>query len=259
MIYLKTEEDIDLLRISNRLVSETIAEVAKFIKPGITTETLNMVAETFIRSHGGIPSFLGYNGFPKSICTSVNSQSVHCVPSDYVLVEGDIISVDCGVLMNDFHGDSCFTFCVGECVKEVADFVGCARKCLENVILHIKEGVRLGDVGLLIQSFAEKNGYSVVKSVFGHGIGRSMHEEPLVPSYGSHYGGIMLREGMVISIEPLLSMGSDSIKVAKDGWTTVTCDESLTAQFEKTVVIRRDGVEDLSSFDCIDKILVKNN
>lgn len=258
MIFLKTDEEIELLRASNLIVSATLAELAKHIKPGVSTETLDHIAEEFIRDNGAKPSFLGYDGFPKSICTSVNCQAVHAIPSDYELKDGDIISVDCGALKDGFHGDSCFTFCVGEVADHVRKFVKTGREALELGISIAKEGIRLGDLGNAIQTYCDGFGYSIVKRVLGHGIGRSLHEEPYFPHYGHPKFGIMLKEGMVISVEPLISMGKGKLRFCADGWTGETKDGSLAVQFEKTIAIRRGCVDELSSFDCIDKVLVKN-
>lgn len=252
MIFLKTDEEIECLRISNSIVAKTLAEVGRNIKPGITTLKLDKIAETYIRDCGAVPSFLGYEGFPASICTSVNDQVVHGIPDNYELKEGDIISVDCGALINGFHGDSCYTFTVGPVSHKVAALLESTKAALYSGIAQAVEGRRLGDVSAAIQTKAEADGFSVVREYTGHGIGRNMHEEPLVRNYGSAGSGIKLRKGMVIAIEPMITMGSRQIYLKKDGWTACTSDHLPAAHFEHTVAIGRDKAEILSSFDFIE-------
>ncbi|MCQ2191958.1 MAG: type I methionyl aminopeptidase [Paludibacteraceae bacterium] len=253
MIFLKTDEEIELMKISNTIVAKTLAEVGRNIKPGITTLKLDKIAETFIRDNGAVPSFLGYNGFPNSICTSVNEQVVHGIPDNYELKEGDIVSVDCGALINGFHGDSCYTFTVGSVShNNVAALLESTKAALYSGIAQAIEGRRLGDVSFAIQQQAEKDGFSVVREYTGHGIGRNMHEDPLVRNYGSAGYGLTLRRGMVIAIEPMFCMGSNKISLSKDGWTATTNDHLPAAHFEHTVAIGRDKAEILSSFDFIE-------
>lgn len=252
MIFLKTDEEIECMRVSNTIVAKALAEVGRNIKPGITTLKLDKIAETYIRDCGAVPSFLGYNGFPASICTSVNDQVVHGIPDNYELKEGDIISVDCGALINGFHGDSCYTFAVGPVSHKVAALLETTKAALYSGISFAREGFRLGDVSQAIQERVERDGFSVVRDYTGHGIGRSMHEDPLVRNYGSKGTGIRLREGMVIAIEPMVNMGAKEVYLKKDRWTACTADHLPAAHFEHTVAIGRDKAEILSSFDFIE-------
>lgn len=258
MIYLKTAEDIELMRISNRIVAMTLGEIAKAVKPGVTTLQLDALAEDFIRSQGAVPSFLGYAGYPNSICTSVNDQVVHAIPSKYVLKEGDIVSVDCGAQINGFHGDSCYTFCVGEVSEEVKKLMRATKEALMLGISKAKVGNRLGDVGHSIQEYCEGKGYSVVREMTGHGIGRMMHEEPLVQNYGRARRGLQFREGIVIAIEPIINMGKRGVYLEKDGWTVRTADGLPSAHFEHTVAIGTDSPDILSSFEYVEQILGTN-
>ena len=252
MIFLKTDEEIELLKISNTIVAKTLAEVGRNIKPGITTLQLDKIAETYIRDCGAVPSFLGYGGFPNSICTSVNDQVVHGIPDNYELKEGDIVSVDCGALINGFHGDSCYTFAVGPISHEVAALLESTKAALYSGISQAIEGKRLGDISAAIQTRAEGDGFSIVREYTGHGIGRNMHEDPLARNYGSAGRGLILRKGMVLAIEPMVNMGSNSVFSKKDGWTVCTSDHLPAAHFEHTVAIGRDKAEILSSFDFIE-------
>lgn len=256
MIYLKTDEEIELLRISNQIVSKTLAEMAKMIAPGVTTEDLDKRAEEFIRDHGAVPGFLGYGGFPKSICTSVNEHVVHGIPSKKdVLKDGDIVSVDCGAYINGFHGDSAYTFAVGEVKPEVLKLLQTTKESLYLGIEQAVEGKRLGDIGYAIQSYCEAQGYSVVREMIGHGVGRSLHESPEVPNYGRRGYGSMLKSGMTIAIEPMINMGKRHIAFGNDGWTTYTADHSPSAHFEHSVAIRKGKADILSTFDYIEEVL----
>lgn len=256
MIFLKTEEEIEYLRISNQIVAKTLAEMAKIIVPGISTEQLDKVAEEFIRDNGAVPGFLGYGGFPKSICTSVNDQVVHGIPSDIVILEdGDIISVDCGAYINGFHGDSAYTFCVGNVKPEIIDLLRTTKESLYKGIEQAQEGKRLGDVGSAIQEYCESRGYSVVREMIGHGVGRNLHESPEVPNYGRKGNGIMLKSGMTIAIEPMINLGKRNLVFENDGWTTRTIDKKPSAHFEHSIAIRRGKADILSSFEYIEQIL----
>ncbi|MFZ4724098.1 MAG: type I methionyl aminopeptidase [Paludibacter sp.] len=256
MIFLKSDEEIDLLRLSNQIVAKTLAEMAKIIAPGVSTEQLNKVADEFIRDNGGVPGFLGYHGFPKSICTSVNEQVVHGIPSEKVILEdGDIVSVDCGVLMNGFHGDSAYTFCVGNVKPEIVDLLRTTKESLYKGIEQAEEGKRLGDLGSAIQNHCENRGYSVVREMIGHGVGRNLHESPEVPNYGRRGNGIMLKSGMTIAIEPMINLGTRNLVFEKDGWTTRTLDRKVSAHFEHSIAIRRGKADILSSFEFIEQIL----
>lgn len=256
MIFLKSDEEIELLRISNQIVAKTLAEMAKIIAPGVSTDQLNKVAEEFIRDNGGVPGFLGYGGFPKSICASVNEQVVHGIPSDNVILQdGDIISVDCGVYKNGFHGDSAYTFCVGDVKPEIIDLLRATKESLYKGIEQAQEGKRLGDIGYAIQSYCEERGYSVVREMIGHGVGRKLHEAPEVPNYGRKGNGVMLKSGMTIAIEPMINLGSRHLVFEKDGWTTRTVDRKPSAHFEHSIAIRRGKADILSSFEYIEQIL----
>lgn len=256
MIFLKTEEEIEYLRISNQIVAKTLAEMAKLIAPGISTEQLNKVAEEFIRDNGAVPGFLGYGGFPKSICTSVNDQVVHGIPSENVVLEdGDIISVDCGAYINGFHGDSAYTFCVGDVKPEIVELLRTTKESLYKGVEQAQEGKRLGDVGSAIQEYCESRGYSVVREMIGHGVGRNLHESPEVPNYGRKGNGILLKSGMTIAIEPMINLGKRNLFFENDGWTTRTIDRKPSAHFEHSIAIRRGKADILSSFEFIEQVL----
>lgn len=258
MIFLKTDEEIELMRESNRLVGMTLGEVAKHIRPGIKTIELNRIAEDFIRSHGAIPSFLSYNGFPYSLCISVNENVVHGFPSDYELKDGDVISVDCGTEKNGFCGDSAYTFCVGEVAEEVKQLLKTTKESLYKGIEQAVPGNRIGNIGEAVQSYCEKRGYSVVRELVGHGIGRKMHEAPEVPNYGRKGVGPLLKSGMCIAIEPMINMGSKNVVFEKDGWTVRTKDHKPSAHFEHTVAIREGKADILSTFEFVEAVIGKN-
>ena len=259
MVYLKSDEEIELLRESNQIVAKTLAELAKIIKPGVTTLELDKRAEEFIRDMGGVPGFLGYGGFPGSICTSVNEQIVHGIPSaDVVLKEGDIISVDCGVLKNGFHGDSAYTFCVGEVAPEVKELLRTTKKSLYKGIEQAFEGRRIGDIASAVQVYCEERGYSVVREMVGHGVGRSLHESPEVPNYGRKGNGILLKSGMTIAIEPMINLGTRRLVFEKDGWTTRTADGKPSAHFEHSIAVRQGKADVLSSFEYIEQVIGKD-
>ena len=255
MIYLKTNEEIELLRENNLLVSQALAEVAKHIKPGVTTKELDRIAEDFIRSHGAIPSFLGYEGYPASACISVNEQVVHGIPSDYVIKEGDIVSVDLGTFMKGFNGDSAYTFAVGEVDDEVRRLLEVTKEALYKGTAQAKAGNRVGDISAAVQEYAESFGYGVVRELEGHGLGRKMHEAPGIPNYGMRGRGPLLKEGMVICIEPMITMGNRAIVFERDGWTVRTRDRKPAAHFEFAVAIRKDGPDVLTDFGIIENAL----
>ena len=255
MIYLKTNEEIELLRENNLLVSQALAEVGKHIKPGITTKELNRIAEDFIRSHGAIPSFLGYEGYPASACISVNEQVVHGIPSDYVIKEGDIVSVDLGTFMKGFNGDSAYTFAVGEIADDVRQLLEVTKEALYKGTAQAKAGNRVGDISAAVQEYAESFGYGVVRELEGHGLGRKMHEAPGVPNYGARGRGPLLKEGMVICIEPMITMGNRAIVFERDGWTVRTRDRKPAAHYEFAVAIRKDGPDVLTDFGIIENAL----
>lgn len=259
MIYLKTDEEIELLRESNLLVSKTHAEIAKWIEPGVNTLKLDKIAEEFIRDHKAEPAFLGYGGFPNTLCISVNDMVVHGIPSNYELKDGDIISVDCGVQKNGYFGDSAYTFEVGEVDSEVKDLLKVTKESLYLGIEKATAGLRLGDVGHAIQKHCESHGYSVVREMVGHGIGKNLHEKPEVPNYGSRGRGILLKSGMVIAIEPMINMGKKEIYIEDDQWTVRTKDGKPSAHFEHTVAIRNGKADILSTFDFVEEELKKRN
>ena len=256
MIYLKTEEEIELLRENNILVSKTLAEVGRHIKPGVTTKQLDKIADDFIRSHGATPAFLGYQGYPASITVSVNEQVVHGIPSDKVVIkEGDIVSVDIGTFMKGFVGDSAYTFAVGEVSDEVRRLMDVTKEALYRGTAAAKAGNRVGDISAAVQDYAESFGYGVVRELEGHGLGRKMHEDPGVPNYGARGRGPLLKEGMVICIEPMITMGSRAIVFERDGWTVRTKDRKPAAHYEFAVAIRKDGPDVLTDFSIIENSL----
>ncbi|MCQ4875704.1 MULTISPECIES: type I methionyl aminopeptidase [Odoribacteraceae] len=257
MIFLKTQEEIELLRESNRLVGKTLGEVSKHIRPGISTLELDKIAEDFIRSNGGVPGFLGYGGFPNTLCISVNDEVVHGIPSSRCLEEGDVVSVDCGVVMNGFYGDSAYTFAVGEISEEVKKLLQVTKDSLYKGIGQAVAGMRTGDIGYAVQSYAEANGFSVVRELVGHGVGKNLHEEPQVPNYGRRGQGCKLKVGMVIAIEPMINMGVRNVFQMSDGWTIKTRDHLPAAHFEHTIAIGKGEADILSTFEYIEDNLLK--
>jgi len=255
MLVYRSEEEIEIIRRNNLLVSKTLAEVAKLIKPGVTTLKLDKRAEEFIRDNGAVPGFLGYGGFPNSLCTSVNDQVVHGIPSDYVLKEGDIVSVDCGTYMDGYYGDTAYTFPVGEVNEEILKLLKTTKESLFKGIENAVEGKRVGDIGYSIQMHAENAGYSVVREMVGHGLGKNMHEAPEVPNYGRRGRGVQLKKGLVICIEPMINMGAKYIRQENDGWTIRTVDGKPSAHYELAVVVDKGKAEILSTFDYIEEII----
>ena len=255
MIYLKTQEEVELLRENNLLVSATLAEVGKNIRPGVTTLELDRIAEEFIRSHGAVPGFLGYGGFPNTLCVSVNENVVHGIPSNYALREGDIVSVDCGTILKGFYGDSAYTFGVGEIAPEVEQLLRVTKESLYKGVEKAVAGGRVGDISAAVQAHAEKYGYGVVRELVGHGLGREMHESPEVPNYGRRGTGPLLREGMVICIEPMINMGSKNVVFERDGWTVRTKDRKPSAHFEFAVAIRNGEADVLTDFGIIEEAI----
>ena len=259
-IFLKTEDEIELMRKANRLVGKTLGEIAKHIKPGVTTLQLDKVAEEFIRDNGAIPTFKNFpnpfgNPFPASICTSVNDVVVHGIPDDKtVLKEGDVISVDCGTLLDGFNGDSCYTFCVGEVEPEIKQLLKATKESLYLGIESAVAGKHIGDIGNAVQGHCESFGYGIVRELTGHGIGKDMHEDPSVPNYGNKGNGVLLKAGMCIAIEPMVTMGDRSIYMMPDRWTIRTRDGKPAAHFEHTVVVRRGKAEILSSFEEVEQL-----
>ena len=259
-IFLKTEDEIELMRQANQLVGKTLGELAKHIKPGVTTLQLDKIADEFIRDHGATPTFKGfpnpYGGpFPASICTSVNDVVVHGVPNkETVLKEGDIISIDCGTLLNGFNGDSCYTFCVGEVSEEVKTLLKTTKESLYLGIENAQAGKHLGDISSAVQDHCEAQGYGIVRELTGHGIGREMHEDPQVPNFGRRGNGVMLKSGMCLAIEPMITMGKRDIWLDQDRWTIRTRDGKPAAHFEHTIVVRKGKAEILSSFEEVEQL-----
>ncbi len=243
---------------SSLLVGKTLAEVAKLIRPGIETIVLDRMAEEFIRDHGAVPGFKGYNGFPYTLCISVNEQVVHGFPGHRPLLEGDIVSVDCGVLKNGFYGDSAYTFAVGTVQEEVRLLMKRTLESLYRAIEVAVEGNRIGDIGHAVQSHVEQYGYSVVRDLVGHGLGRELHEKPEVPNYGKRGTGIKLQEGMTLAIEPMVNLGSRQVVQMPDGWTISTADRRPSAHYEHDIVVRKGKAEILSTFDHIEAVINAN-
>jgi len=256
MIFYKTGEEIERIRKSSLLVGKTLAEVAKKIKPGVSTLELDNLAEEFIRDHSAKPGFLGYGGFPNSLCTSVNEAVVHGIPNNKPLENGDIVSIDCGVLLDEFYGDSAYTFEVGEVSAEVKKLLDVTKACLDLAVQQTVSGNRIGDIGFAVQHHAEKNGYGVVRELVGHGLGRGLHEKPEVPNYGRKGKGHKLKPGIVLAIEPMINLGRKEVTQLADGWTIVTKDKLPSAHFEHDVAILTNGkTEVLSSFEEIEKVV----
>ncbi len=255
MILLKTAEEVEKLRASNQLVSKTLGELAKVIKPGITTKALDKLAEEFLRDNGGIPGFLGYNGFPATLCTSLNDEVVHGIPSEKALKEGDIISVDCGVKLDGYFGDSAYTFSVSDPDPAWKALMQNTHQSLYKGIEFARSGNRIGDLGHAIQEHAEKAGYSVVREMVGHGLGQNLHEEPEVPNFGRRGSGVKLKAGMVLCIEPMINMGARYIQQDKDGWTIRTRDGKPSAHYELAVAVTDGEPDVLSTFKYIEEVL----
>jgi len=251
MSLIKSKEEIELIRESALLVSKTLGMLAAEIRPGINTLHLDSLAETYIRDHGAVPGFLGLYGFPNTLCISPNSQVVHGIPNKEEVKEGDILSIDCGVLKNGFYGDHAYTFEVGEVKNEIKKLLKVAKESLYLGIAEFKKGNRTGDVGYAIQNYNESNGYGVVRELVGHGLGREMHEKPEMPNYGKRGSGKKLIEGMVVAIEPMINMGTHKINQLKDGWTILTADSLPSVHFEHNIAIIDGKPNLLSTFDYI--------
>ncbi len=258
-VILKTKEEIELLRVSNLIVSDTLALVGDLLKPGITGKELDRKAEEFIRDSGGVPTFLGYQGFPNSLCISINDAVVHGIPSDVSVREGDVVSIDCGVYINGFHGDSAYTFAVGDVDEDVMDLLRVTRESLYLGIEQAVAGNRVGDIGFAIQKYAEvQHGYGIVREMVGHGVGRDLHEKPEVPNYGKKGKGVLLREGMTFAIEPMVNLGTKKIGVLDDGWTIVTRDGKPSAHYEHSVGIINGKADMLSDHSKVEESVKKN-
>ena len=254
-VVLKNPDEINAIRKSSLLVGKALAEIAKIVEPGVTTLQLDRVAESFIRDHGAYPGFLGYHDFPNSICASVNQAVVHGIPNAQPLKEGDIVSIDIGVLWEGFWGDSAFTFAVGQISNDLQKLLDATRMCLELGVEQAAIGKRIGDIGYAVQNYAETNGYGVVRELVGHGVGIQLHEAPEVPNYGRRGQGLVMTEGLVIAIEPMINLGTKNVRQLKDGWTIETQDGKPSAHFEHTVAVGKGGAEKLSSFEEIDAAL----
>jgi len=252
---IKTGKEIEILRENAIIVSKTLAEVAKYIKPGASTILLDKIAEDYIRAQGAVPGFKGYNGFPSTLCISVNEEVVHGIPGERVLKNGDIVSIDCGSLKNGLYGDSAYTFAVGEVDNDVLNLL---RRTKESLFLALKTAIagrRTGDIGSAVQDYVESYGYGVVRELVGHGIGRKLHEKPDVPNYGKKGTGIKLKDGLAICIEPMINLGTKNITQGKDGWTIRTADKLPSAHFELTLVVRKETPDVLSTFKYIEEVL----
>jgi len=255
MIIIKTEEEVQIIKESSLLVGKTLAEVAKVIAPGVKTIKLDSIAEEFIRDNGAVPGFKGYGGFPASLCISVNDEVVHGIPGERELVDGDIVSVDCGVKKNGYFGDSAYTFAIGEVDEEVRLLMERTKQSLYHGIESAVAGKRVGDIGYAVQSFVEGFGYGVVRDLVGHGMGKNLHEKPEVPNFGRRGHGKELKEGMVLAIEPMINLGTKKVTQDRDGWTIRTADKKPSAHYEHDVVVRKGKAEILSTFEYIEEVL----
>lgn len=254
MIQYKTSEEVEKIKQSADILGRAHGEIAKYVKKGVKTSFLDKIAEEYIRDHGAVPSFKGYNGFPSSLCISVNEVVVHGFPSEYELKDGDIISVDCGVFHQGFHSDSAYTYPIGEVSPSVLALLKATRDSLYLGIEAARFGNRVGDIGFAIQKFVEAKGYTVVRELVGHGLGRKLHESPEVPNYGKKGSGPLLKQGMVIAIEPMINLGTRNIVQEKDGWTIRTADRKPSAHYEHTIAIFEDRTEVLTTHKYIEEI-----
>src|SRR5471030_1872369 len=255
----RSVEEIELIRESSLLVGKTLGEIAKAVGPGVKTIELNKLAEAYIRDNKGVPAFLNYSGFPYSLCISLNNQVVHGFPSKYELQDGDLVSVDCGVVLNKYYGDSAYTFPIGPVSETAAKLMQVTKECLVLGIEKAVAGMRVGDIGFAVQEHAEKNGFGVVKELVGHGVGTQLHEKPEVPNYGKRGSGVKLEEGMVIAIEPMINAGRARVKFWDDGWTVSTVDGKPSAHYEHTVAVKKGLLDILSTFSYVDNVLEEKN
>ena len=253
MIHYKTSEEVEKIKQSADILGRAHGEIAKHVKKGVKTSFLDKIAEEFIRDHGAVPSFKGYNGFPSSLCISVNEVVVHGFPSEYELKDGDIISVDCGVFHQGFHSDSAYTYPIGEVPPSVLALLSATKDSLYLGIEQAIFGNRVGDIGHAIQKFVEAKGYTVVRELVGHGLGRKLHEAPEVPNYGKKGSGPLLKQGMVIAIEPMINLGTRNIVQEKDGWTIRTADRKPSAHYEHTIAVFEDRTEVLTTHKYIEE------
>jgi methionyl aminopeptidase len=255
MIHCKTDAEIELIKQSADILGRAHAEVAKNIKPGVKTSELDKIAYDYITKKGAKPSFKGYKGYPSSLCISVNEVVVHGLPGDYELKEGDVVSIDCGVYLEGFHSDSAYTYPVGNISEEIKKLLDITKESLYLGIAQAVTGNRTGDIGHAVQSFVEKEGYSVVRELVGHGVGKNLHEEPEVPNYGKKGSGVKLQDQMVIAIEPMVNLGKKNIFQERDGWTIRTVDRKPSAHFEHTVLVLKGKAEILTTFKYIEEVL----
>lgn len=255
MIYLKTAEEIEKMRAACKLASQTLGEIAKWVKPGITTNRIESIAREFIHDNGGRPTCLGYGGFPAAVCYEVNEIVVHGFPSAYELREGDILGTDLVVEIDGYNGDMCYTFPVGEVTEEVENLLRTTKESLYVGIKHCRAGNRIGDIANAVQTYCEKRGYTVVREMCGHGIGRKMHEDPEVPNYGRRGTGPMIRNGMCICIEPMINLGSRNIVIERDGWTCRTKDRKPSAHYEHTIAVLEGEPHILTTYDYVEQVM----
>lgn len=253
MIHIRTQHEIEIIRRNALMVTATLTEVAKMLKPGITTKSIDTMAEQFIRDNGGVPSFKGYgprnNPFPASLCISVNDVVVHGFPSDYTLKEGDVISVDCGFYKDGYHGDHAYTFAVGEVPAEVSKLMRITKESLAMAIEAARENNRVGDISFTVENYTNKqHGYGVVRELVGHGVGKNLHEDPQVPNYGRRGDGKRLKAGMVLAIEPMINLGTHRVNTLEDGWTIITADHKISVHYEHTTLVGKGAGEALSNF-----------
>jgi len=254
MIYYKSDEEIELLHKSSLLVGKTLAEVAGHLKPGVKTSLLDQVAETFICDHGAIPGFKNYRGYPATLCVSINDQVVHGIPGEREIIDGDVVSIDCGCIQNGYYGDSAYTFGVGNVADENLQLMKVTKESLYKGIAMAVYGGRIGNIGFAVQSYVESYGYSVVRDLVGHGLGKNLHEEPQVPNYGKRGSGVKLLEGLVICIEPMINRGRKNVVQEKDGWTIRTNDGLPSAHYEHTVAIYKGKTRIISTFEYIEQV-----
>ena len=253
MVKYKSRDEVGLIKESAEILGQAHGEIAKMIGPGVKTQQLDERAEEFIRDHGGVPSFKNFNGFPASLCISLNENVVHGFPSDYELQEGDIMSVDCGVFYKGFHSDSAYTYPIGEVSGEVMQLLKVTKESLYKGIEKAVYGNRVGDLAYAIQSYVENYGYGIVRELVGHGLGRDLHESPEVPNYGKRGKGPLLKDGLVIAIEPMINLGTRNVVQEADGWTIRTADRKPSAHFEHTVAIFKEGTEVLTTHKYIEE------
>jgi len=259
MIVYKSIEQIEIIRESSLLVGKTLAEVAKALKPGVKTKSLDKIAEEYILDNDAIPGFKGYNGFPATLCISINEQVVHGIPGERELKQGDLVSIDCGVIKNDYYGDSAYSFAIGEVPEKVAELMKATKESLNKGIEMAVHGKRLGDIGSAVQKYVERRGFSVVRDLVGHGLGKYLHEKPEVMNFGRRGTGQMLKEGLVICIEPMINLGKKFVIQEEDGWTIRTKDKMPSAHYEHAIAVKKGKADVLSSFEFIEEVIKNNN